>query len=84
MTLCTESNSIIFIMRGKAQVIFDIKSEKFRYLHREEDKIKKIVNIDVLNKRLNRVRKINFYSNAKMIVFSLLTIMLFIFVSIKF
>ena len=71
-------------MRGKEQVIFDIKSEKFRYLHREEDKIKKIVNIDVLNKRLNRVRKINIYSNAKMIVFSLLTIMLFIFVSIKF
>ena len=71
-------------MNGKEQVIFDIKSEKFRYLHREEDKIKKIVNIDVLNKRLNRVRKINIYSNAKMIVFSLLTIMLFIFVSIKF
>ena len=71
-------------MRGKEQVIFDIKSEKFRYLHREEDKIKKIVNIDVLNKRLNRVKKINLYSNAKMIIFSLLIIMLFIFISIKF
>ena len=71
-------------MNGKEQVIFDIKSEKFRYLHREEDKIKKIVNIDVLNKRLNRVKKINLYSNAKMIIFSLLIIMLFIFISIKF
>jgi len=71
-------------MNGKEQVIFDIKSDKFRYLHREEDKIKKIVNIDVLNKRLNRVKKINLYSNAKMIIFSLLIIMLFIFISIKF
>ena len=71
-------------MNGKEQVIFDIKSDKFRYQHREEDKIKKIVNIDVLNKRLNRVKKINLYSNAKMIIFSLLIIMLFIFISIKF
>tara|TARA_B100000767_G_scaffold266758_1_gene284594 strand:- start:3845 stop:4060 length:216 start_codon:yes stop_codon:yes gene_type:complete len=71
-------------MRAKEQVIFDIKSDKFKYLHREENKIRNVVDIDVLNKRLNRVKKLNFYSNAKMIVFSVLTVVLFIIVSVNF
>ena len=71
-------------MSSKEQVIFDIKSEKFRYLHREKDKVKQKVNIDVLNQRLNRIKKINFYTNAKMIFFSLFTIVLFILISVKF
>jgi|TARA_B110000438_G_scaffold75318_1_gene75461 hypothetical protein len=71
-------------MRAKEQVIFDIKSDKFKYLHREENKIRNVVDIDVLNKRLNRVKKLNLYSNAKMIVFSLLTVVLFIIVSVNF
>ena len=71
-------------MRAKEQVIFDNKSDKFKYLHREENKIRNVVDIDVLNKRLNRVKKLNLYSNAKMIVFSLLTVVLFIIVSVNF
>tara|TARA_B110001452_G_C15022607_1_gene357420 strand:- start:212 stop:427 length:216 start_codon:yes stop_codon:yes gene_type:complete len=71
-------------MRGKEQVIFDIKSDKFRYLHRDENKIKNIVNIDVLNKRLNKVKKLNLYTNAKMICIALSTIIIFGIISVKF
>tara|TARA_B110000444_G_C18376795_1_gene382984 strand:+ start:186 stop:401 length:216 start_codon:yes stop_codon:yes gene_type:complete len=71
-------------MSSKEQVIFDIKSEEFRYLHREKDRVKQKVNIDVLNERLNRTKKINFYTNAKMILFSLFTIVLFILISVRF
>tara|TARA_B110000444_G_scaffold244119_1_gene263255 strand:+ start:680 stop:895 length:216 start_codon:yes stop_codon:yes gene_type:complete len=71
-------------MRVKEQVIFDIKTEKFKYLHREENKIRNIVDIDVLNKRLNQIRKYNIYSNAKMIIFSVVAIFIFILISLKF
>lgn len=71
-------------MKTKEQVIFDIKSDKFKYLYRAENKIRNVVDINVLNKRLNRVKKLNIYSNAKMIVFSLLTVVLFIIVSVNF
>ena len=71
-------------MRTKEHVIFDIKTEKFRYLHREENKIKKKVDIDVLNRRLNTVRKSNIYSNAKMIFITLSTVVIFVLISIKF
>lgn len=71
-------------MRDKAHVVFDIKSEKFRYLHREENEIKKKVDIDTLNKRLNKIRKLNIYSNAKMIGISLVTIIVFVLISVRF
>ena len=71
-------------MKIKEQVIFDIKSDEFKYLHREENKLKKKVDIDVLNKRLNEVKKSNIYSNAKMIAFSLIIIIVFALISIKF
>ena len=71
-------------MRTKEHVIFDIKTEKFRYLHREENKIKKKVDIDVLNRRLNTIKTLNIYSNAKSIFISLFTIVIFVLISIKF
>jgi|TARA_B110001452_G_C15039961_1_gene363199 hypothetical protein len=71
-------------MKIKEQVIFDIKSDEFKYLHREENKLKKKVDIDVLNKRLNDLKKSNIYSNAKMIAFSLATLAVFILISVKF
>ena len=71
-------------MRGKSEVVFDIKSEKFKYLHREEKGNRKIVDIDVLNKRLNSIKKSNIYSNAKMIAVSLLTIVVFVLISVNF
>tara|TARA_B110000444_G_C18325025_1_gene360176 strand:+ start:127 stop:342 length:216 start_codon:yes stop_codon:yes gene_type:complete len=71
-------------MRAKEQVIFDIKADKFRYLRSGENKIKNRVNIDTLNKRLNRVKKLNIYNNAKMIVFSVFIILSFALVSLNF
>jgi hypothetical protein len=71
-------------MRAKQHVVFDIKAEKYRYLHREADSIKKRVNIDVLNKRLNTIKRLNTYSNAKMIIVSLSIIIIFAVISIKF
>ena len=68
-------------MKAKEQVIFDIKSEKFKYLLRDENKIRNRVNVDILNKRLNTLRKTNMYSNAKMILSSLLTIIIFALIS---
>jgi hypothetical protein len=71
-------------MRIKEQVIFDIKEDKFRYLHGEENKIKNRVSIETLNKRLNRIKRLNFYSNARMIAVTILTIIIFALINIKF
>lgn len=58
--------------KTKEQVIFDINADKFRYLYREENKIKQKVDIIELNRRLNENKKVNFYSNTKIIAFSLI------------
>jgi|TARA_B110000967_G_C18836207_1_gene536867 hypothetical protein len=71
-------------MKAREQVIFDIESEKFKYLQREENKIKDIVDIYVLNRRLNEVKKSNTYANIKIIAFSLLIIFCFALLSLKF
>ena len=84
MTLPSQSNSIIITMKTKEQVIFDINSKKFKYMYRDENKIKNRVSIDVLNQRLNKVRKSNIYSNAKMIAFSIFAIAFFALISSKF
>ncbi len=56
------------MMKAKAQVIFDIKTEKFKYLNLQEQSHKKKVDIEVLNARLNRTRKLDIYANLKTIV----------------
>ena len=63
-----KSISMIQIMKSKAQVIFDIGSEKFKYLEREEKEIKRVDMRD-LNARLNEKKKANLYNNSKIIVF---------------
>ena len=68
-------------MKEKEQVIFDIQSEKFKYLVRGKNKTKNVVNIDVLNARLNRVKKLNIYSNTKMIFLSIVTVIIFVLIS---
>ena len=71
-------------MKAKEQVVFDIKSEKFRYLLRENNKIRNVVDIDVINKRLNQVKRTNIYTNAKMIIVALSIIAFFVLISVKF
>ena len=47
-------------MINKEQVIFDIEKEKFKYLHRDETKSSKKVDMTELYKRLNQTKK-NFF-----------------------
>ena len=71
-------------MKIKEQVIFDISSDKFRYLHREDRIVKKRVYIDTLNKRLNQVKKINLYTNIKIIALSIIFFSIFALISLNF
>ena len=65
-------------MKAKEQVIFDIKSEKFQYLLRGNNKTRNVVNIDVINKRLNLIKKTNIYTNLKLIALTLSIVVFFI------
>ena len=56
-------------MKPRAQGIFDIKTEKYKYLNLQEQSLKKKVSIEVLNARLNETRKLDIYSNLKIIAF---------------
>jgi hypothetical protein len=78
-----KSISMIQIMKSKAQVIFDIGSEKFKYLEREEKKIKRVDMRD-LNARLNETKKANLYNNSKIIILSLFCLGLVALISLKF
>jgi hypothetical protein len=71
-------------MKAKEQVVFDISADKFRYLHRDENKIKHKVDIVDLNKRLNKKRKMNFYTNTKIIGLSIIFFAIFALISLKF
>ena len=70
-------------MKSKETVIFDISADKFRYLHREDSLIKR-VDIIELNKKLNQIKKLNFYSNTRVIFFLLSALLLFAVISLKF
>jgi|TARA_B110000914_G_C15485800_1_gene457970 hypothetical protein len=71
-------------MKEKAQVIFDINNEKFKYLYRDENITKRRVDMVELNQRLNENKKSKFYSNTKIIFFSLLFLGLFALIVLKF
>jgi len=60
-------------MKTKEQVIFDIGADKFRYLQREDKKVKKVDIID-LNARLNNTKKKNIYTNTKIILVSIISL----------
>jgi hypothetical protein len=69
--------------KTKEQVIFDINADKFRYLYREENKLKQKVDIIELNRRLNENKKVNFYSNTKILAFSLIVFGIFALITMK-
>jgi len=65
----------------KKQVIFNESSKRFKYM--QYKKIKKVDMID-LNARLNRTKKLNFYNNAKIIIFFLTFLTILMFISLNF
>jgi len=71
-------------MRIKQQTTYDLNSEQFRYLKRVESIQSHRVDINELNKRLNRTKKNSFYSTIviALLSFSFLTILILI--GIKF
>ena len=71
-------------MKYRGQVVFDIGAEKFKYLHREDGNKRDKVDIIDLNRRLNENRKINLYTNAKIIAASLICIVVVAFISLNF
>ena len=83
MTLELKLISIVRMTKTKEQVIFDINADKFRYLYREENKIKQKVDIIELNRRLNENKKVNFYSNTKILAFSLIVFGIFALITMK-
>jgi hypothetical protein len=70
-------------MKIREHVIFDIKEEKFRYLHRQDKNKNNKVDIVELNKRLNQLKKNNFYVNAKITIVSVLCLTVIIMISLK-
>ena len=58
-------------MKIKNQVIHDFSSDKFRHIQRDENKIVHRVDINELNKRLNRSNRSNFYTTVLFIILCL-------------
>ena len=75
---------MVFIMITKNQVIFNTELEKFKYLQREENIKTKKVDMINLNARLNRNKKLNFYTNVKIIAFSISCLSIVTLITLKF
>jgi len=71
-------------MKFRNKVVFDIREDKFKYLHRDGKNKSNKVDIVELNKRLNYTKKINIYTNAKIFAASLLFLGLIAFISVNF
>ena len=71
-------------MKYGNKVIFDITEDKFKYLHRDSKNKSNKVDINELNRRLNYTKKINIYTNAKIIAASFLLLGFIAFVSLNF
>ena len=71
-------------MKIRDQVIHDFRSDKFRYLKRDENKIVHRVDINDLNKRLNRTNRSNFYTTVLFTILCLSGLVVLSLISIKF
>tara|TARA_B110000967_G_C18758294_1_gene496501 strand:- start:680 stop:895 length:216 start_codon:yes stop_codon:yes gene_type:complete len=71
-------------MKIKDQIIYDINSEKFKYLQKGKDSHTFRVDINDLNKRLNETKRSNFYITT-LFVFAFFTCLIVLsIISIKF
>ena len=71
-------------MKIKSQTIYDLNSEQFKYLQKEEDKISLKVDINELNKRLNQTKRSNFYTTSLVVVFFISSLIALSIIGIKF
>jgi len=84
LTLLLSWNLINKFMKQKEHVIFDKNLDRFRYLYREDKIISKKVDMDELNARLNESRKINIYTNIKIVALCLTCLTIVSLISLKF
>jgi hypothetical protein len=71
-------------MTVKRQTIYDLKSDQFKYLKREKDNHLHKVDINELNKRLNKVKKINFFNTATIMFLCFSCLAILTIISMKF
>ena len=71
-------------MKIKGQTIYDLNSEQFKYLQKEDDKSPRRVDINELNKRLNQTKRSNFYTTSLVVVFFSASLIALSVISIKF
>jgi len=71
-------------MKIKNRITYDLNSEQYKYLQKEEDKISLKVDINELNKRLNQTKRSNFYTTSLVVVFFISSLIALSIISIKF
>ena len=71
-------------MVAKQQAIYDIKTDKFKYLKREQNRISNRVDVNELNKRLNKTKKSNFYKTCLLTILCLSSLIVLSLIGIKF
>jgi len=71
-------------MKIKEQTLYDISSNKFKYLKKDETQFTHRVDINELNKRLNENRKSNFYTTTLFVIFCLSLLIIISFIGLKF
>ncbi len=71
-------------MSIKQRTAYDLNTEQFKYLKREEIIKSNRVDINDLNKRLNRTRRSNFYTTVLISTLCLSCLFFLIIISIKF
>ncbi len=71
-------------MSFKQQITYNIESNRFTYLKREENKVLHKVDINELNERLNKTKRSNFYTTTLFVVICLSCLAVLSFISLKF
>ena len=71
-------------MRTRKQTTYNIDSEQFKYLEREDNIHLHRVDINELNKRLSATKKSNFYTTTLIVVFFLSCLTVISFIAVKF
>ena len=71
-------------MKIKGQTIYDLNSEQFKYLQKEDDKSSLRVDINELKKRLSQTKRSNFYTTSLVVVFFISSLIALSIISIKF
>ena len=71
-------------MRTKERATYDLNSDQFKYLKRQEGKILHRVDINELNKRLNEAKKSNIYNTALAVIVGLSCLTILSLIGINF